>query len=232
MAPTGASLIKSFHKALPPNSNTTNATTIDRTGDNRLSHPVGVAFKPTEMPGDALNGIYNWNHLLAENVLGSSPFRKALRDGFDKILPILIERRETTGTSEDFLTFTWEETVGDPSLNFRLNQNSMPNMPDFDSFLALGKVRVENARVGFRYDLNAQFVEVFFLGTFKDLYDFDYDDSFNLIVWSADEIRQGAETQAGYPTLTKGGKVFTTQVDIRDGEGEYIDSGYSFFLYK
>jgi hypothetical protein len=183
------------------------------------------------VPGDAVNGVYNRYHLLAENVLKSRPFRKAFRDGFDTILPILIERRETTGASEDFLTFTWEETVGDPTLNFRLNQNSLPNMPDFDSFLALGKVRVENARIGFRYNLNAQFVEVFFQGTFKDLYDFDYDDSFDLIVWSADEIRQGAETQAGYPTLTKGGKVFTTQLDIRDGE-EYINSGYSFFLYK
>jgi hypothetical protein len=231
LAPTGASLIKSFHKALPPNSNTTNATTIDRTGDNRLSHPVGVAFNPTQVPGDAVNGVYNRNHILADNVLKSQPFRKACRDGFNAILPTLIQRRETTGISEDFVTFTWEETVGDPSLNFRLNQNSVPNMPDFDSFLALGKVRVENARIGFRYDLNAQFVEVSFQGTFKDLYDFDYDDSFNLIVWSADEIRQGAETQAGYPTLKTGGKVFTTQLDIRNGE-EYIESGYSFFLFK
>lgn len=231
MAPTGASLIKSFHKSLPPDSNTTNATTIDRTGDKRLTHPVGVAFEPTEVPGDAVNGVYNWNHLLAENVLKSQPFRNACRDGFDTILPILIARRERTGISEDFLTFTWEETVGDPSLNFNLNQKSVPNMPDFDSFLALGKVRVENARVGFRYDLNAQFVEVFFQGSFKDLYDFDYDCSIDLMVWSLDQIRQGAETQAGYPTLTNGGKVFTTQLDIRDGD-KYIDSGYSFFLYK
>jgi hypothetical protein len=231
MAPNGASLIRSFHEALPPDADTTCVTLIDRTGDNRLSHPVGVTFKPREAPGEAINGVYKWNHLLAENVLKSSTFRKALRDGFDQILPLLIERRENTGTSADFLTFTWQETVGDPSLNFRLNQNSIPNMPDFDSFLALGRVRVENARIGYKYDLNAQFVEVYFQGTLKDLYDFDYDDSFDLIVWSADEIRQGAETQAGYPTLAKGGRVFTTQVDIRDGEGEYINSGYSFYLW-
>lgn len=244
MAPNGAALIDRFHKSAAPPANIITHTTIDRTGQNRMAHPVGVAFTPRDKPGVSVNGVYKANHDLALNVLKSSAFRSALRDGFDNILPILANRWQSGGSPSGDSSFSWAECFPGnneqtPSLNFSPNIDFLRiNEADYDSFLALGKVRVENGRILFRYDLQAQYVEVYFRGKITDLYDFDYDDSFNLVnqarLWNDDdEIRQGAETQAGYPSLPKGGRVFTTEINfIPEEEDLYFDTGYRFFIYK
>ncbi|MBB5353916.1 hypothetical protein HNR46_004181, partial [Haloferula luteola] len=210
-----------FCKGTVPIYSGSESTTIKR-NESGLSHPIGVAFRPTNVPGISFKATISKDHDLSKKLIRSNALRIWLAGEFNSVADgikndIIQERRN----GDPAALLSYSITAKEKSLAF--------GVVDPDLLFCLGKVTFENPTIDFKVDMYGFVSEVKVWGLANDLYDFDREGE-EILGYPA---RKASEVQAGFPSLGVGGKVFKTQIDMGGGN-PYDDPNltpYTFFPY-